>query len=264
MKILELPTPFPTPGHVVLPRRDAYGVFHGARYRPVCDPADINLATRATFGGVKAQRVHEARSLNEMRAILAFSFNPYVIDIREQYPVYEQKAYNRARIAATRMPKVQVMRYDIVLTLVLPPDYRIHYHGVSIKDAADELDPNTTKRHQHECANFGARGWTWELLLGDRFTKRAYGNHALMQTWIANVDVWSHYDEARALAARVRTRSLHGTLRDILDRHARHLGMPLGHAFELFAVAVCFGFLWIDHSEYLRVDRPLCLEGRTS
>ncbi|MCX5543872.1 hypothetical protein M3A49_31060 [Paraburkholderia sp. CNPSo 3076] len=260
MKILELPAPYVTPRDVVLPRRDAYGVLHGAQYVPLCDPAEINIATRASFAGVKVQRVHEARSLNEMRAIYAFSFNPYVIDIREQYPVYNQEAYNRARLAGSRMPKSQIMRYDVVLTLVLPPDSYLHYHGVSIKDGNERFGSRVIKRHQRESDNFAARGWTWESLLGSQLTKLAYGNHALMQTWIANADIRSLYDEAGILAMRLQTRSLRGTLHDILERHARHLGISLDHAFELFAVAVSFGFLWIDDSQYLRVDRPLGLQ----
>jgi len=260
MKVLELPHPYVTPRHAVLPRRDAYGVLHGSHYVPLCDPAETNIATRASFAGVKVRRVHEARSLNELRAIYAFSFNPYVIDIREQYPVYTQEAYNRAKLAGARMPKSQMMRYDAVLTLVLPPDSHLHYHGVSIKDATEKFGPKVTKRHQRECESFASRDWTWEWFLGSQFTKLAYGNHALMQTWVANKDIWADYDEATILAARLYTRSMRGTLHDILERHSRHLGISLDHAFELFAVAVSFGFLWVDHSHYLRVDQPLNLE----
>jgi hypothetical protein len=195
-----------------------------------------------------------------LRAIYAFSFNPYVLDIREQYPVYAQEAYNRAKLGGARMPKSQIMRYDAVLTLVLPPDSHLHYHGVSIKDGTEKFGPRVTRRHQRECENFASRGWTWESLLGSQFTKLAYGNHALMQTWVANEDIWRDYDEAGILATRLLTRSMRGTLHDVLERHARHLGISLDHAYVLFSVAVSFGFLWIDHSQYLRVDRPLNLE----
>ncbi|OXI43815.1 hypothetical protein CFB84_19945 [Burkholderia aenigmatica] len=195
-----------------------------------------------------------------MRALLALNFNPYVVDIRDQYPVYDQEAYNRAKLDDMRMPINSVMTYDIVLTLVLPPDYRVHYHGVSIKDAGDELTQKDWDRQEREHAKFLERGWTWELLRGDQFTKRAFGNYALMKTWIANVDVWNHYEEAAILAARIKTRSQRGTLDDILNRHARHMGVSCDHAFELFSTAASFGHLYIDHSEDLRVDKPLHLE----
>lgn len=264
MKILELPKKFLTPRYVELPKRDPFGVSHGASYAPLREAADISSATRASFGCIKARRVHEALSLNEVRALLAFNFNPYVIDIRDQYPIYDQELYNRAKLEGVRMPINSVMTCDIVLTLVLPPEYRLHYHGVSIKDARDELTPKDWNRQEREHAKFLERGWTWELLRGDQFTKRAFGNHALMKSWIANLDVWSLYDEADHLATRLKLRSLRGTLDDILNRHARYMGIELDRAFELFAVAVSFGFLHIDHSEDLRVDKPLHLERFTS
>jgi len=260
MNILTLPAPFVTPRHIVVPNRDAFGIPHGVAYVPFRKAADISLATRASFGGVKVRRVHEALSLNEMRALLAFNFNPYVVDIRDQYPVYDQEAYNCAKRNGVRMPINSVMTYDIVLTLVLPPHYLLHYHGVSIKDAGDELSQADWNRQEREHAKFLERGWTWELLRGDQFTKRAFGNHALMKSWIANVYVWNLYEEAAILAARLKTRSQRGTLDDILNRHARHMGVSFDHAFELFSVAVSFGHLYIDHSEDLRVDKPLHLE----
>lgn len=264
MNILTLPAPFVTPRHIILPHRDPFGVPHGRHYAPLREAADNSFATRASFGSIKVRRVHEALSLNELRAMLAFNFNPYVVDIRDQYPVYDQEDYNRAKRNGMRMPINSVMTYDIVLTIVLPPDYQLHYHGISIKDANDDLTQADWNRQKREHDIFRVRGWTWELLRGDHFTKRAYGNHSLMKAWIANVDVWNHYEEAAMLATRLKTRSQRGTLDDILNRNARHMGISCNHAFELFSAAVSFGFIYIDHSEDLRVDKPLHLERFTS
>ncbi|CAJ0781377.1 MULTISPECIES: TnsA endonuclease N-terminal domain-containing protein [Ralstonia] len=259
MQILELTAPFVTPRHVALPARDAYGVPHGRRYVPLRDAADISWATRASFNAIKFRRTHQALSLNEMRPLFAFGFNPYVVDIRDQYPVYDQEDYNRAKRRGKRMPISAVQTYDIVLTLTLPPDNRLHYHGVSIKDARDQLTEQDWKRQEREREQSAKRGWTWELLRGDQFSKLMWGNHALMRTWIVNIDVWEAYDEALVLAERVKTHSQNGTLDSILSRHSRCLQMPINRAFELFAIANCFGFLRLDPSHPLRVDHPLHL-----
>ncbi|WP_277184242.1 hypothetical protein, partial [Caballeronia sp. BR00000012568055] len=103
------------------------------------------------------------------------------------------------------------------------------------------------------------REWTWQMIRGNRFTKKAYGNNFLMSRWIVQMNIWDYYDEARILAGRVKTRSLRGTLAHILDRHARHMGVSIDHAFELFAIGVSFGFLYVDHDKYLREDLPLFL-----
>jgi hypothetical protein len=265
MKVLELPFPFETPDDgFVLPARDPYGVPHGDPYVPFNNAKSINLATRAEVGGVKVTRIHQACSLNELRAIVDFSFNPYVIDIREQYPEYSQEAYNQARIAGKRMSRSSVMTYDIVLTLILHPGSR-HYHGVSIKDATHEPTPRAEKRKERERERFAARGWTWELLKGDQFSQRAYGNYMLMRSWIGGIDIWSHRGEAREFAFRLRNHSLEGTLEAVVARNARYMGISRDRAFMLFAVAVSFGHLAVDHSEDLRVDRPLKLrDWRTS
>ncbi|MFP6560822.1 hypothetical protein WJ542_21350 [Paraburkholderia sp. B3] len=259
MEILKLPLPFATPRHVAPPFRDAFGVPHGERYVPMHDASEMGIATTASFGALKFRRAHQARALNEMRPLYAFSFNPYVIDIRDQYPVYDQQTYNRARSEGRSMSVFELMTLDIVLTLVLPPDYRLHYHTVSIKDGTEEFDQATKERLRREEAEIVARGWTYELLRGDQFDVLAWGNHALMKTWVANLDVWQRYDDAFRFACRLLTRSSRGTLDDILNRHARHLGISLNRAYELFAVAVCFGFLYPDHREPLRTDKPLHL-----
>ncbi|WP_434113353.1 hypothetical protein [Paraburkholderia caffeinilytica] len=263
MKILELPLPFVTPRHVALPFRDAFGVPHGDRYLPMRDASEMNIATRASFGALKFKRPHQALALNEMRPLYAFSFNPYVIDIRDQYPVYDQKKYNEARMHGRPMSAEDVMTLDIILTLVLPPDYRLHYHAVSIKDGAAEFDDATKSRLQNEEKKIKARGWTYELLRGNQFDVLTWGNHAVMKTWITNVDVWRHYDEAATFARRLLICSTRGTLDDIMNRHARHLGISLDWCYELFAVATCFGFLYPDQREPLRTDKPLHLLWRT-
>ncbi|CAG9269502.1 TnsA endonuclease N-terminal domain-containing protein [Paraburkholderia caribensis] len=262
MEILKLPLPFVTPRHAALPFRDAFGVPHGDHFVPMRDAADMNTATRVSFGALKFRRAHQALAINEMRPLYAFSFNPYVIDIRDQYPVYDQKKYNAAKTLGRRMSVEDVMTLDIILTLVLPPDNRLHYHAVSIKDGAEEFDDATKTRLDKEEHKILSRGWTYELLRGNQFDALTWGNHALMKTWVANVDVWQHYDEASAFARRMLVRSTRGTLDDIMSRHARHLGISLNWCYELFAVAACFGFLYPDHQEALRTDKQLYLRWR--
>ncbi|SAK98150.1 hypothetical protein AWB78_05622 [Caballeronia calidae] len=257
--VFDLPLPFEMPPLVPLPKRDSHNVLHGAKYVPFAEPGDLTFGTRSTWPGVKVLRTHIALSTNELRAILHFSFFPYVRDIREEYPVYDRDAYYRAKANGVRMRRADLKRCDINLTLVLPPDLGLHYHIVSIKDSDDELEPPTLKREVSEQSAIVEREWTWQMIRGNRFTKKAYGNNFLMSRWITQMDIWDYYDEARILAGRVKTRSLRGTLAHILDRHARHMGVSIDHAFELFAVAASFGFLYVDHNKYLREDLPLFL-----
>ncbi|WP_343665053.1 hypothetical protein [Paraburkholderia tropica] len=264
MNFLELELPFETPRGIELPFSDGYGVPHANNYIPFLSASSVSLATRSAFSGVKIRRIHQALSGNEARAIHHMNFSPYVLDIREQYPTYLQEDYNRYKLAGTRMPRNKVMTYDIVLTMVLPDSihggYRLSYHGISIKDAEHVLSEADENRQIREHARFADRGWTWEFLRGDAFPKRAYGNHLLLKTWIDRPDIWPLYDIAKALAQRLKARSMRGTMDDVLSRHARHMGIALDDLYEIFAISVSFGFTRIDHSHELRVDKPLMLE----
>jgi hypothetical protein len=260
MEILKLTHPFITPRNVVLPHRDAFGVAHGEGFSPILDAEDMKASTRTTFGSVKCQRMHEALTMSQLRALLAFNFNPYVVDIRDHYPFYEQGAYNRARLKGQRMQTSDVRPCNILLTLVLPPDHRIHHHGISIMDGLDRLDSRAPPLIDRANKDILARGWTWEALYGDQFSRRAYGNHILMRSWIANVDVRKHYCEANAFAARLVRKSMKGTFDNVIDRNSRHLAISSDWAYQLFAIAVSFGFLYVDQTKDLRVDQPLYME----
>ncbi|SKC83751.1 hypothetical protein SAMN05445504_3725 [Burkholderia sp. CF099] len=261
MNIFELPLPFETPRHIRRPLRDPYDKAHGDGYKPSRTAATMNLATRSTFPGVKVLRNHEALSMQKLRAILHFSFSPYVVDIREEYPLCSLESHYRAKAHGVSVPESEQTICNLNLALVLPPDFRLHYHTVSLGSKADETGLPLSPRDRREYALSLERGWTWQKVNGDRFTKKEYGNNLLMSRWISQVNIWKYQESARALADRVKTRSLRGTLAHVLERHARHMGISVDHAFELFAVAVSFGFLYIDHTEYLRVDMPLVLRG---
>jgi len=261
MKILALPLPYSTPPDIWLPHRDAFGWPHGAEYDSFKKARTIRLSTRSTFRGHKFPRRFEALSMNEMRPLFAFGFNPYVVDTRDQYPVYDASAFNNAVLRGKRMPVSSVMTIDIVLTVVLPPDNRIHYHGISIKDANDVLSPATQRRHEREQAAFHARGWTWELLRGNQFSKLAFSNHFMMYRCINKVDVFALYEPSRHFAYALYKSSLRGTMDDVLERLARRQRISLDAGYRLFGVAASFGFVTVNHSMPLRTDAPLHLIG---
>jgi hypothetical protein len=259
LELHKLTDPFVTPLQFNLPYRDAFGVFHGSGYEPLLNAEDMTLATRSTFGSVKFARVHEALNISQLKALLSLNFNSYVVDVREHYPIYEQSDYNQARLTGVRMQASHVKTCNIVLTLILPNN-RIHYHGISIADDPGASTSDTSRPTDQVRAVMLKRGWTWERLRGDSFSRRACGNHLLMRSWITNVNVWNLHGEAGNFAGRLFTKSLRGTLSDVMRRHARHLCIPADHAYELFAIAVSFGFLYIDHEQDLRVDEPLHLK----
>lgn len=261
-KILDLPVGFKTPRGVVLPSHDDYGIPHGVNYEAHQKARTIRLSTRTTFRGLKFHRRYEALSMNEVRPLFGLAFNPYVVDIRDQYPLYRVEDFNRATLRGERLKKTQIMSIDILATLVLPPDNRLHYHGISIKDAGQELSDKDLRRQEREKLTLNDRGWSWELQRGDKFSMREYANHWVLYRSIRETNVFCHYDEAEAFATALLKSTMRGTFDAVIRRVCRRLAIApdLGH--KLFAVAVSFGFIWLDHSKDLRVDSPLHLVGR--
>lgn len=259
MRVLELPVPFATPPDIYLPGKDKCGWPHGEAYNGLKEAQSVSLSTRATFRGLKFNHRYEALSMNELRPLFGFGFNPYVVDIRDQYGMYNPEKFDRATLAGRRMRLTEVMTIDILLTLVLPPDYKLHYHGISIKDSRDELDEADERRHEREKNSLAALGWTWECLRGGQFSKLAYSNHWVMYRCIRDINVFEQYENARLFSNILLKSATRGTLGSILARISKRLGISDDAAHQLFSVAASFGFLTIDHTQPLRVGRTLHL-----
>lgn len=258
MKILELPFPFTTPANLEIPFRDEFGIPHGEAYEAFKTARDAKISTRSTFSGLKFKRRFEALSMNEQRPLFGFAFNPYVVDIRDQYPIYDSDNFSKAVRLGRRMRKNEVMTIDIVLTIV-SQTRELHYHGISIKDSSAVLSDADERRHQREQGALQERGWTWELLRGLQFSKLAFSNHFVMYRCVRDSDVFSKYEDAKWFAGELTRSSQSGTFGSMLGRVSKRLGIGDAIAHQLFAVAVAFGFLTLDHTKPLRVDQPLYL-----
>jgi hypothetical protein len=259
MNILQLPIPFETPPGMRLPGRDEFGIPYGKNYQSFKDARQARWSTRSTSKGLKFNRRIEALSQNEERPSLAFQFNPYVLDARWQYPVYDQRKFDQAIRAGERMAANSVMTIDVILTLVLPPDNQIKNHGISIKDARHIFTEADIRRHDREREALAERGWTWECLRGNQFSRRTYANHFELYRSIRETNVLALYEKAKWFSEILLRSSLRGTYGKIMARIGNRLEISVDDAHRLFAVACAFGFVTIDHSEELRADSPLHL-----
>ncbi len=261
MEIIEATkAPFITPSGILLPSHDSYGQLHGAGYRPVHKARKSRRSTRSTFVGPKTRRRYEALAQTEFKLLTIFAFNPYIVDIREQYSVYKQEAFNRAMREGRRMPIKDRMTIDIIVTMINPVDGRLHYHGISIKAPGKVLTKEETARHQREEAALAERGWTWEWLRSDAFTDVHYFNCFWMYRTIREEDdVLAQYDVASEFAEYLLTRSTKGILSSVMTRVGNQLGISVHRAHELFCIAVSFGMLRVDHTKPLRPNAELHL-----
>lgn len=256
---LELPRPFATPQGIALPEFDEYGWEHGEPYEAMLEARKPSLATRAAFHGFYHARRYEALALTEFGIQLAMLFNPYVLDFREQYGIYSSAAYWRARARGRRLPRSQMTTIDIIVTFALPPHFELRYHAISVKSAEYVPDEKDMKREIKERTLVDARRWTWELMRSSAVPDQEVNNYVFLWTLIRLTPVRQLYEQSRQFARDLMTHSTHGNLNSVLERRARGFGVCADTAYRLFASAVSYGFLTIDHSKPLGQFEPLAL-----
>ncbi|HDR8952280.1 MULTISPECIES: PDDEXK family nuclease [Burkholderia cepacia complex] len=258
-KLLNLARPFVTPRDVRLPPTDRYGWPHGVAYEALLKARQPSLSTRSTFRGMKFRRRYEALSGNEQRILFSLAFHPYVIDVRDQYGIYDVAALQRVQSKGELLLRTDLMTIDVVVTYVMPGSLDLHYHGISIKPADYVPDPKDLDRESREQSALAPRSWTWELMRGDAVSSREFANNFGMYRTVRDRDVALNYDHAQWFAKKLLRSSTRGTMGSVLGRISRRLGISDDAAHQLFAVAVSYGFLTVDHSKDLRMDLQLHL-----
>ncbi len=258
-RFLELPRPFATPQGILLPEFDEYGWEHGEAYVAMLEARKPSLATRAAFQGFYHARRYEALALTEFGVQLALFFNPYVLDFREQYGIYSSAAYWRAKARGKRLPRSQMTTIDIIVTYALPPHFELRHHAISVKSAEYEPDEKDMKREIKERKLVDARRWTWELMRSSAVPDQEVNNYVFLWTLIRLTPVRQLYEQSREFALDLMTHSTRGQLNSVLERRARGFGVCTDTAYRLFASAVSYGFLTIDHSKPLGKLETLAL-----
>ncbi|WP_321815130.1 MULTISPECIES: hypothetical protein [unclassified Paraburkholderia] len=258
-RLLELPRPFATPPGIVLPEFDEYGWEHGESYEAMLEARKPSLATRAAFHGFYHGRRYEALALTEFGIQLAMLFNPYVLDFREQYGIYSPAAYWRARARGQRLPRSQMTTIDIIITYALPPHFELRYHAISVKSAEYVPDEKDMKREIKERRLADERHWTWELMRSSVVPHQEVNNYVFLWTLIRLTPVRQLYEHSRQFAHYLMTHSTSGKLNSVLERCARGSRVSADDAYRLFASAISYGFLTIDHSKPLGKFEPLFL-----
>jgi hypothetical protein len=197
--------------------------------------------------------------MGEFGIQLALKFNPYVVDLREQYPVYDPVDYWRAIKNGRRMSRSRLMTMDIVVTYVRPPHFELRYHAISVKHARHRWSDKDLRREMKERAEMDQRGWTWERMLSDAVPRLEVENYAFLWMLVRNSSLPQLYEQAHRFAERLKVRSMRGNMDSVLERHARAIGIGVDDAYRMFAAGAAYGFLTLDHSERLGKHMPIFL-----
>ncbi|MGC7403986.1 hypothetical protein ACPWR0_14435 [Pandoraea pneumonica] len=258
-KIFDLPRPFEMPPGLELSPFDEYGWETGRAYESILKARQPSFATRVVFPSLKDDRVLHALSMGEFAIQLALMFHPYVVDVREQYPVYDENAYQRARAAGKNLSRHHLMTLDLMLTYWNPNLRKLRNHIVNVKHARHVPAKKDDDREIRERAIGASRESTWEQLRSDAIESRELGNYAALWSMAKSEKVRHLYSQSRRMADNLMSHSVRGSLDSVLERRAKSLGISKNTATHLFVSAVSFGFVHLDHSKRVHPRRSIPL-----
>lgn len=238
---------------------DARGLKTGPSYESWHKAQVGRTGLSGNFFGIKSGRHHPVHSALEARLRASFDMCPYVLDIRTQYPSWDKAEYERYFLQGRKFPKNRVMTIDFMLTLLLPGETCVQYHGVSGKPRRLMDEPAVISRHAREVLQLGEWGCTHEVLDEHAVSYCEYANYCLLKSWLLWTDIGRCSAQSAEFAGLVGRSSITGHLDRVLTVLGRRLGHSLEQAYRLFAVAAFLGYLQLDYRFRLQPSMPLCL-----
>ncbi|WP_322104841.1 TnsA endonuclease N-terminal domain-containing protein [Paraburkholderia sp. J41] len=251
--------PCVVPQSVLLPAYDPFGWPHGEEFTPLLKARTPLHSTRVVVPGFKFDRLMQALSMSEYRVLTKLTMHPSVLDIREQYGIYDRQAYWQAEAEGKRLARNKIMTIDVIVTYALPPDFKLRYHAISVKSPRHVPNEKDLEREERERAAMAERGWTWELVRGDAVPIIEFCNLRTVFGFARDQHLPSLYEPARDFAPVVIRCSNRGCLKAVMERSARHMNISYDKAIHLFAAAVAYGFLQVDHNYLLETDKEFRL-----
>ena len=238
---------------------DINGVADGYRYQSFLSPENMHAykSLRSGKEGVWSGRTHYLASLDEHNVFLELEANPYVLAIREGYPLVPPDVIEDL-VEGKPVARNRVMTIDFALTL--PPKTfggPLRYLGLHRKPASLAQSAASKRRRTREELALNEMGWTWAPVAVPSQTRIA--SLWKLREW---AKAWpidrGHRDAVELSALLYKT----GSTKD-LDRLLRMLGKRLGISasdqYFVLAAAFYFGYVSLAKDAVLDEGLPLML-----
>lgn len=238
---------------------DVNGIADGHLYPVFLQTRDMHayMSLRSGKEGVWSGRTHILASLDEHKVFFELEANPYVLSIREGYPLASPDV-KEDLLEGKVVARNRVMTVDFILTL--PPKKfggALRYHGVYRKPGSLSSTPAGRRRMAKEERALAELGWTWSSVKVPSDTRVA-GLWKLRE-WAKAGPI----DNAARDAAELATLLYKTGSTKELDRLLRMLGKRLGivpaDQYFVFAAAFYFGYVSVEKEAVLDEGYPLVL-----
>lgn len=242
---------------------DPRNIASGDAYQPTLYAGyDNSRGTGESIPGRLTSRAYESLSQIEMKFFHLAHLNPFICDIREQYPACSEELFAKLIADPTYRPaRREVPTLDFVLTL--RPDgnaetYR--YVAISVKPSCKLNEATTIRRfirERHFCEQLE---WAWYLVTERDVSEVAAENARRIYYWIKRDELAVSAHDAERLGKWLLTNKASDTLSNLLHRGSRALDLPSERMPHLFATTCYLNIVQPDMRKRLDLRAPLCLK----
>ncbi|WP_322024388.1 TnsA endonuclease N-terminal domain-containing protein [Burkholderia sp. BCC1977] len=248
-----------------MPCYDERNIPLGRMYRPFIEAKDTTLGVGFSVPGVKTGRTHEYLSLLERKLHFLLELRPEVVDLREQYPLYD---IDKIRSILANNPKplrTSVMTIDVLVTETRS-GWREHRHtGLSLKYSSELTKKTTWRRLIREKEFCLKQGWGWSLVTEQHIHEMKWRMSRRIWRWMKDSDGGTLADDAARIASILNTDNLRSSTADTrLSAAAAKMGSDLNHAYRLLGVAAVLGYVSVDTTQHLGPRWPLAIAEGTA
>lgn len=224
---------------------------------------DSKVGIAGNYFSVKGRGKVPCHSSLEHGHLSCFEMNPFVVEIRTQYPEWQRGLYAELKAANARMPKRSLMTIDFMLTLQLPGRAGFSYHGISTKLAHLVSEPAVLRRHEREAALLAEWGCTHEIMTEYSYSRREIvNNRRLVQYMLHADDIPAYRDIAVSFSERIFNDKVQRSADAKIGLAAHQCGVSLNEGYRIFAIANFLGLLSVDHTYDLLPEKILHLRTR--
>jgi hypothetical protein len=243
-----------------LPKFDPRGNPSAAEFESWKKAQDSKIGIAGNYYSFKGCGRVPCHSGLEERHLGCFEMNPFVVEIRGQYPEWDRSVYWKYKNMGMRMPKRSLMTIDFVLTLNIPGRAGLHYHAVSIKPHELLLEPSVQRRHKREAALLREWRCTHEVMTEHSITvNQAINNRRLFEYMRCTKNIAAYRTAASDMAVALLNDVVLRTCDRKIEIVASRAGWSLDEGYRIFAIANFLGYLAINHKHELLPDKPLYL-----
>lgn len=242
---------------------DPRHIAGGDAYQPTLYAGyDNSIGTGESIPGCLNSRAYQSLSQLEMKFFHLAHLNPFVCDIREQYPACSDELFAKLIAEPSYRPaRQEVPTFDFVLTLMPEANagpYR--YVAINVKPASKLNEASTIRRfirERHFCEQLG---WSWYLVTERDIPEDAAENARKIYYWIKRDELGGSASDAERLGGWLAKNKESDTLMNLLTRSGRVLSLPSERMLHLFATACYLNIVQPDMRKRLDLRAPLCLK----